>query len=101
MKLHEPPLEEHMTASFSLTHLTDGDLLQSLATLVQRDRNTTALLVAHLAEVDARELYLPAACTSMHVYCVRVLHLAEEVAYKRIRGRSVRAPAILRGRFSS
>jgi hypothetical protein len=71
--------------TYALTHVTDEELLADLAALVENDRQTTAALLAHLAEVDARELFLPAACTSMHVYCVRVLRLAEEVAYKRIR----------------
>jgi hypothetical protein len=71
--------------SYALTHVTDEELLADLTALVATDRRTTAALLAHLAEVDARELYLPAACSSMHVYCVRVLHLAEEVAFKRIR----------------
>src|SRR5690242_20665307 len=70
---------------YALSHVTDEELLADLAALVATDRRTTAALLAHLAEVDARELYLPAACSSMHVYCVRVLHLAEEVAFKRIR----------------
>jgi hypothetical protein len=71
--------------SYALSHVADETLLADLAALVANDRRTTAALLAHLAEVEARELFLPAACTSMHVYCVRVLRLAEEVAYKRIR----------------
>ena len=70
---------------FTLDHLPDATLLADLATLVATDRQTTAALLAHLGEVDERKLYLPAACASMHAYCVGVLHLAEEVAYKRIR----------------
>jgi len=31
---------------------------------------STAALLAHIAEVDARALYLPAACSSMHVYAL-------------------------------
>src|SRR5690349_17490660 len=71
--------------SYALTHVTDEELLADLGALVATDRRTTAALLAHLAEVDARALYLPAACASMHVYCVRVLRLADEVAFKRIR----------------
>jgi hypothetical protein len=71
--------------TYALTHVPDEDLLADLGALVATDRQTTASLLAHLAEVDARELFLPAACSSMHTYCVRVLRLAEEVAYKRIR----------------
>ena len=71
--------------TYTLAHVADDRLLADLAALVVKNRQTTATLLAHIGEVDARELYLPAACTSMHVYCTRVLHLAEEVAFKRIR----------------
>src|SRR5829696_2539826 len=74
-----------MKSAYSLTHLSDQALLADLAVLVTADRQTTAALLAHIAEVDARRLYLPAACSSMHVYCMRVLHLAEDAALKRIR----------------
>src|SRR6266850_5674362 len=70
--------------TYSLAHLSDGTLLRDLAALVARDRVTTATLLAHLAEVDARKLYLPAAYPSMHAYCVHELRLSEDAAYKRI-----------------
>ena len=78
-----PDLGTVMSA-YSLSHLTDRDLLQRLARLVAQDRATTAALLAHLAEVDARKLYLPAAYPSMHEYCVHELRLSEEAAFKRI-----------------
>ena len=60
-----------MARSYSLVHLADGILLSSLAALVARDRGTTAELLAHIAEVDTRRLYVPegfpcssTACTS-------------------------------------
>ncbi len=56
--------------NYSLTHVSDGELLRSLASLVARDRLTTAEVLAHIAEVDARKLYLPAAYPSMFAYCV-------------------------------
>lgn len=71
--------------SYSLIHLSDPDLLRDLRALVARDRATTAALLAHLAEVDARQLYLPAAYPSMFAYCVQELRLSEDAAYKRIR----------------
>ena len=71
--------------AFTFDHVSDETLLADLAALVETDRRTTAALLAHLGEVDERKLYLPAACSSMHTYCVRVLNLAEEVAFKRIR----------------
>jgi hypothetical protein len=54
-------------------------------------------LLVHLGEVDARRLYLEEGCSSMFVWCQRVLHFAEGVAYKRIQAaRAARQfPAIL------
>jgi 5-methylcytosine-specific restriction endonuclease McrA len=69
----------------SLTHLSDGTLLRDLTVLVARDRVNTAELLAHLAEVDARRLYLPAGYPSMHAYCEQELRLSEDTANKRIR----------------
>jgi len=71
--------------TYALSHLADQVLLRDLAALVARDRTTTAALLAHLAEVDERRLYLPAAHPSMFSYCVHVLHLSEQATYKRIR----------------
>jgi hypothetical protein len=71
--------------TYSLSHLSDGALLRDLAALVAQDRVTTAALLAHLAEVDARKLYLPAAYPSMYAYCVGELGLCEQAAFKRIR----------------
>ena len=45
----------------------------------------TAVMLAHIAEVDARRLYLPAAYPSMFAYCVGELRLCEQAAFKRIR----------------
>ncbi len=84
-------------STYSLSHLPDQVLLRDLAALVARDRATTASLLAHLAEVDARKLYLPAAYPSMYAYCVGELGLCEQAAFKRIRAaRTARQfPAIL------
>jgi 5-methylcytosine-specific restriction endonuclease McrA len=70
--------------SYSLSRLSDSDLLRDLATLVARDRATLAEVLAHIAEVDARKLYLPAAHPSMYSYCVQELGFSEHAAYKRI-----------------
>jgi hypothetical protein len=69
---------------YRLAHLSDTVLLRDLATLVVRDRVTTAALLAHIAEVDARRLYVPAGYPCMHAYCVDELRLSEDAAYKRI-----------------
>ena len=76
---------------YALAHLSDHALLRDLAALLARDRSTTAALLAHIAEVDARKLYLPAAYPSMFLYCVQELHLSEDAAFNRIRaGRTAR-----------
>ncbi len=71
--------------NYSLSHVADHVLLRDLAALVSNDRTTTASLLAHIAEVDTRRLYAPAAYSSMFEYCVRELHLSEGAALKRIR----------------
>ena len=71
-------------STYQLSHLSDRTLLCELEALVTRDRVTTAALLAHIAEVDARKLYLPAAYPSMFAYCVGELRMSEDEAYKRI-----------------
>src|SRR6266850_3955373 len=71
--------------TYSLSHLSDRWLSRELAASAAQDRTSTATLLAHIAEFDARRLYLPAAYPSMHVYCVHELHLSEDSAFKRIR----------------
>jgi len=70
--------------AYSLSHLSDHILLRDLSALVARDRANTASLVAHIAEVDARRLYLSAGFPSMYACCVEELHLSEDAAFKRI-----------------
>jgi len=73
-----------MSRSLCLDSLSDDELLDRLSTLVGRHRRCEAEIVAHLAEVDARRLYLGKACSSMFAYATEVLHLSEHEAYLRI-----------------
>ena len=70
--------------AYCYSHLADHVLLRELAAALSNERAGTATVLAHLAEVDARKLYLPAAYPSMFTYCVGELHLSEEAAFKRI-----------------
>jgi hypothetical protein len=70
---------------YALAHLTDSALLHDLRALVTQDCATTALLIAHLGETDARRLYAPAGYPSMFEYCVGELHFSDQSAFKRIR----------------
>jgi 5-methylcytosine-specific restriction endonuclease McrA len=69
---------------YSLSHLSDGALLCSFTAVVARARGTTAELLAHIAEVDERKLYLPAGYPSMFSYCVTEFRFSEDEACKRI-----------------
>ena len=71
-------------SSYTLTHLTDAALLRDLAALFARNRATTAALLAYIAEIDARRLYVPAGYPSMHAFCVAEFGLSEDGAFKRI-----------------
>ena len=70
--------------TYVLTEVRDDVLLRDLASILARERATTAVLLAHLGEVDARKLYLPAGHASMFAYCVDELRFSEDAAYKRI-----------------
>src|SRR3989442_10205624 len=48
------------------------------------EREATASVIAHLAELDDRRLYLGAGFSSLFTYCCSVLHLSEPAAYNRI-----------------
>jgi hypothetical protein len=82
--------------SYTFSDLSDHALLRQLADSVSQDRTTTARMLAQIAEVDERRLYLPAGYSSMFLYCLHELHMSEDVAYKRIRaGRTARQfPAV-------
>src|SRR2546422_11131025 len=65
-------------------HLSDDVLLAEVRSLAGRERQATAHLIAHLAELDARRLYLGAGFSSLFTYCVEILRLSEAEAYNRI-----------------
>jgi hypothetical protein len=64
--------------------MSDEELVAEVKRLVGSERETTARLVAHLAELDARRLHLGAGFPSLFVYCTTALRLSENEAYNRI-----------------
>src|SRR2546426_1678914 len=66
------------------SHLSDEELVAQVKLLARREHEATASLIAHLAELDARRLYLGAGFSSLFTYCCEVLHLSEPAAYNRI-----------------
>jgi hypothetical protein len=74
---------------YLLTHLQDAVLLRDLKVVVADELAKTAVVLAYLAEVDARKLYAPEGYTSMFDFCLRELHFSEDSAYKRIQAARV------------
>jgi len=75
----------------SPTQLTDAALLAEVKRLAQCERETIATLVAHLVEVEVRDLYRAEGCSSMFKYCTEVLHFSEDAAFARLQAaRAVR-----------
>src|SRR5436309_3522867 len=60
----------------SLKHLADETLIRDLTALVANDRTTTAVLVAHIAEMDVRRLFRPLGYSSMFRYCIGELGMS-------------------------
>ena len=69
---------------YLLSHLNDLALEVGYDRLDARNCQDQAMLLAHLAEIDSRKLYLPAGYPSMAAYCLYRKHMAEDTAYKRI-----------------
>jgi hypothetical protein len=64
--------------------------LAEVKRLAQCERETTATLVAHLVEVEVRDLYRSEGCSSMFKYCTEVLRLSEAATYRRLKRRGWR-----------
>jgi hypothetical protein len=72
------------TTLLTLTHLSDTELLSAVTGAATQERLATTQLIALLAELDTRRLYLGEGCSSLFTYCTQVLHLSEGSAYNRI-----------------
>ena len=81
----------------SLRKLSDAELVARVQDLAAGERGATVLLVAHLAELDTREVHFRSGHGSLFAYCRDVLALSEQEAYNRIAvGRAARRfPVIL------
>lgn len=64
--------------------LTDEALLEATKRAAERERRSTADLLALLIEVERRELPLALGYSSTFTYCTRALLMSEQAAYKRI-----------------
>ena len=81
--------------------LSDRELLQRVSDFAGRERAATADLVAHLAELDRRQLHRGEGYGSLFAYCTGALRFSEQAAYARIvSARAIRRLPVLLDRLS-
>ena len=67
-----------------LSKIKDNQLLDNFSHVVKQERESIALVVAHLAEIDKRKLYAREGYSSLFSYCVKKFHYSEQAIYRRI-----------------
>jgi hypothetical protein len=81
----------------AVSRLSDEALVSAVARMAQGEREASASLIAHLAELWARRLHERAGYASLFTYCVGVLRHSESEAYARMKAAKVarRYPEVL------
>ena len=74
-------IDEHLAR---VRGLSDQDLLAGLSGVLGSSRKLTAILLAHLGEVDERRLHLIIGHGSLFAYCTGPLGMSEDEACRRI-----------------
>ena len=64
--------------------LSDRALLRQTSTLVRHERHLQGAIIDHLAEIEARRLFLRRGCSSLFDYAVRELGYSDAAAGRRI-----------------
>jgi len=79
------------------SRLSDRELEAEVSRLAGCEREATASLIAHLAELYGRRLHERAGFSSLFTYCTDVLRLSEHEAYDRMKAAKVvrRYPVVL------
>ena len=67
------------------SELTNEALLSAVKRLAEGERRATAVLIAHLAEVERRGIFHAEGCSSMFAYCTEILGLSEHATFLRLR----------------
>jgi hypothetical protein len=73
-----------MSDRYRLVALGNEQLLAALAQLVRRENDALSDLLAHLAELDERRLYLELGFPSLFAYCTEMLGFCKSSAGRRI-----------------
>ena len=66
-----------------ISELEDDKLVLSAKDVVQKERECTIALILHLMAIDARKIYVLAGFSSLAEYCMEVLGLSQNKAWKR------------------
>ncbi|HEV7499789.1 MAG TPA: DUF222 domain-containing protein, partial [Vicinamibacteria bacterium] len=69
--------------------LSDDDLLAGVTRLATAERDATASLIAHLAEIYGRRLHERAGYSSLYTFCTLALRLSDHEAYDRVKAARV------------
>src|SRR5258708_21192339 len=69
---------------YTRSHVPDDALLRDAPAHLRQEATACAALLADLAEIESRKLYLPAGYPSMRTWCVGALGLTDEAGRKRL-----------------
>ena len=84
MKTATPATAVRPTITSTVGVLSDRALLRQTSTLVRHERHLQGAIIDHLAEIEARRLYLRRGCSSLFDYAVRELGYSDAAAGRRI-----------------
>ena len=77
-------IQVDMNDRYRLIAAGNEELVSALSKLVRCENDLLSDMLAHLAELDERRLYLELGFTSMFAYCTDALGLCKSSAYRRI-----------------
>ena len=69
---------------YCVSHLAPAELIREARSIIGDENQKAVRSLPHLAEIDARRLYVPAGYSSMYEYCVSELGLCPHAGLNRI-----------------
>ena len=84
MKTTAPATAAGLVITSTVGGLSDRALLRQTSTLVRHERHLQGAIIDHLAEIEARRLFLQRGCSSLFDYAVRELGYSDAAAGRRI-----------------
>ena len=84
MKTATPATAARPAITSTVGVLSDRTLLRQTTTLVRHERHLQGVIIDHLAEIEARRLFLQRGCSSLFDYAMRELGYSDAAAGRRI-----------------